>query len=50
MIQKKNWPEPRALTSTFSVELPGIEPDKKSQLMVYELLKHRCAIPKNDPF
>jgi hypothetical protein len=25
--EKENWPELRALTSYFQVELPGIEPD-----------------------
>jgi hypothetical protein len=32
LMKEKNWPEPTALTSTFSVELPGIEPAPKSQL------------------
>jgi hypothetical protein len=26
LVKKENWPEPMALTSIFSVELPGIEP------------------------
>jgi hypothetical protein len=27
LMKKENWPELVALTSIFSVELPGIEPD-----------------------
>jgi hypothetical protein len=27
LMKKENWPELVALTSTFSVELPGIEPE-----------------------
>jgi hypothetical protein len=32
----ENWPEPEALTSIFSVELPGIEPDAESGLTCEE--------------
>jgi hypothetical protein len=32
LVKKENWPELVALTSYFSVELPGIEPGPKIDL------------------
>jgi hypothetical protein len=32
LMGKENWPERTALTSIFSVELPGIEPGTKIAL------------------
>ena len=32
VVKKENWPELVALTSIFSVELPGIEPGPKIDL------------------
>jgi hypothetical protein len=37
LAKKKNWSEPTALTSTFSVELPGIEPDALPGLLPLQL-------------
>ena len=36
-LKKENWPELVALTSIFSVELPGIEPDALPGLLPSEL-------------
>src|SRR5271163_3011103 len=36
-MRKENWPELVALTSTFSVELPGIEPDALPGLLPSKL-------------
>jgi hypothetical protein len=37
LMKKKNWPELVALTSIFSVELPGIEPAALPGLLPSEL-------------
>jgi hypothetical protein len=38
LMKKENWPELAALTSIFSVELPGIEPASLPGLLPSELL------------
>jgi hypothetical protein len=40
VVKKENWPELVALTSIFSVELPGIEPVVLPGLMPSELEFH----------
>jgi len=43
LVNKKNWPELVALTSFFSVELPGIEPG--SYGIPSRLLRAQFAMP-----
>jgi hypothetical protein len=43
LMKKKNWPELAALTSIFSVELPGIEPG--SYGIPSRLLRAQFAMP-----
>jgi hypothetical protein len=44
LVYTENWPELVALTSVFSVELPGIEPDLLSSEMLPELQFHYVSI------
>ena len=44
LMKKKNWPELAALTSVFSVELPGIEPELLPGEMLSELQFHYVTV------
>jgi hypothetical protein len=45
LTAKKNWPEPVALTSAFSVELPGLETDALPGKMHSGLLFRYVSFP-----
>ena len=44
LMKKKNWSELAALTSVFSVELPGIEPELLRGEMLSELQFHYVSV------